>query len=185
MLNIIAGSLSVGVTPSTSSYESIATYTVGSGGSSTITFSSIPSDYTHLQIRSIHAINSGGQSVNIRFNSDTGNNYAYHQLYGDGTSAYGDAGTTRSSGLISYSNQASGDSFSAFVVDILDYRSTSKYKTVRSLTGTESNNTYTGYMKFMSSLWQSTSAITSISLFYDSQNFRQYSSFALYGIKGS
>ena len=141
MLNTVFGSLSVGVTPSTSSYESIATVTVGSGGSSNITFSSIPSTYTHLQIRSIHAINSGGQSVNIRFNSDTGNNYAYHQLYGDGSAAYGDAGTTRSSGLISYSNQASGSSFSAFVVDVLDYRSTSKYKTIRSLTGTESNNT--------------------------------------------
>ena len=43
-------------TPVLNSYESIATVTVGAGGTSTITFSSIPTGYTHLQIRGIAQI---------------------------------------------------------------------------------------------------------------------------------
>jgi hypothetical protein len=38
---------------------------------------------------------------------------------------------------------------------------------------------------FMSSLWMSTSAITSIKLYPNTGNWAQYSHFALYGIKGA
>lgn len=168
----------------TGSYDALATYTVGSGGVSSITFSGIPSTYTHLQIRALHAIDAGGQGVNIRFNGDTGNNYAYHLLYGDGSSAAATSSTSRSTGDLGFSNQASGSAYSVFITDILDYNSSSKYKTVRSLNGTESNNTYNGYVWYASTLWQSTTPINSISMFYDSQSFRQYSQFALYGVKG-
>ena len=70
------------------SYESISTVTVGSGGAADVTFSSIPATYKHLQIRGISRNSGSGISIGrVRFNSDTGTNYARHTLEGDGSSA--------------------------------------------------------------------------------------------------
>lgn len=182
MLNIIAGSLSVGVTPSTNSYESIATVTVGSGGSSTITFSSIPSTYQHLQVRALVYASSAG-NIQGRFNSDSGNNYARHYVYGDGASAA--AGNDTSINYLNFGYvPSSSNYFSAAITDIFDYTSTSKNKTTRTLTGYDANGS--GLIILYSGLWFATpAAISSITITPQSGTFSQYSSFALYGIKGS
>ena len=170
------------------SYESIATTVVGSGGSSSITFSSIPSTYQHLQIRGFgRTSNTSGVNWTAlsRFNSDSGNNYAYHGLRGDGSSAIAYAAASQSVGLTIItgddSNTALG--WGAGVVDILDYANTNKNKTVRTLAGFEENGS--GMVELVSSLWMNTSAVTSITLSTSSGTFLQYSSFALYGIKGA
>ena len=163
------------------SYESIATVTVGAGGSSSITFSSISGTYKHLQIRGIAKYSSAYNSYGrIQFNSDTSANYAQHQLYGDGSAAssYGYSG--ESSGIMSLLSDAQ---FGNFVTDVLDYTDSNKYKTVRTLGGVDKNGS--GYASMGSSLWRSTAAITSITIFAPASggNWAQYSSFALYGIK--
>lgn len=186
MLNIIAGSLSVGVTPSTNSYESIATTTVGAGGSSTITFSSIPSTYTHLQIRALFGASSSGQAYSVNFNSDTGSNYSYHYLAGQGSSAFTGASINRTFTLLTdTSGSGVTTSPTAFVMDLLDYTSTSKNKTMRTLIGNDANGS--GQIYLVSGLYFATpAAITSISIAgLSGATFTQYSSFALYGIKGS
>ena len=71
--------------------------------------------------------------------------------------------------------------FGTGIIDILDYADTSKYKTVRTLFGYDANGS--GYIAFSSNLWQSTSAITSITM-TPVNGIAEYSSFALYGIKG-
>jgi hypothetical protein len=162
------------------SYESISTVTVGSGGSSSIDFTSIPATYTHLQIRAI-GIGTGFAYSYLGFNSDTATNYSYHQISGDGAtvSAAGGGSTTliyTLQGASSATIPASG------VIDILDYANTNKYKTVRLLAGYDKNGT--GELFFRSGNWRSTSAITSIKI-SPNTSFAQYSSFALYGIKGS
>ena len=69
-----------------SSYESVATVTVGAGGSSSISFTSIPSTYKHLQLR-ISGL-AGAADAYLYLNSDTTNsNYYMHSLYGNGSSA--------------------------------------------------------------------------------------------------
>jgi len=69
------------------------------------------------------------------------------------------------------------------VIDILDYANANKYKTIRSLSGTDYNNS-NGRLFYSSGNWRSTSAVTTITLTNDSgTNFTQYSSFALYGVK--
>ena len=189
MLNQIAAIHGVGVAASTNSYESIATVTVGSGGSSSISFTSIPSTYKHLQVRLLSRTDRGDTNdfMTIRFNSDSGTNYSYHSLYGNGSSAgAADTGTSTAtpwSGVTAGGN-ATASIFGAAVVDVLDYQNSNKYKTVRLLSGTDQNST-TGRIYFMSNLWRSTSAITTLTIIptYGS-NFAQYSSFALYGIKG-
>ena len=84
MLNTVLGSLSSGVAASTTSYESIASYAPSSGSS--VTFSSIPSTYKHLQIRWM-AYSGVGVNLSLQFNGDTGNNYADHWISGDGSTA--------------------------------------------------------------------------------------------------
>lgn len=167
------------------SYESIATVTVGAGGSSTISFTSIPSTYKHLQIRGIARDASTSGSINMQFNSDTGNNYARHAIYADGSGAYASAASSIAfvrPGFVAASSYGS-NIFGAIVCDILDYQNTNKYKTMRSLAGVDNNGS--GEIDFRSGLWQSTSAISSITLYVDGgSNIAQYSSFALYGVKG-
>lgn len=177
-----------------SSFESIATATVGSGGQSTITFSSIPSTFEHLQIRSILRSTSGSAGsldLFMNFNSDTGTNYRqYKVIFGDGSSAAAAASGTSTAAINKISpahflrdgNTASV--YSTMVCDILDYKNTNKYKVTRSLMGHDLNGS--GRLNLFSGLWQSTSAITSIDLTVEGGNdFKQYTQFALYGIKGS
>ena len=168
-------------------FESIATVTVGAGGSSSITFSSISSDFTHLQIRAINRKTGGswGQT-RLTFNSDTGNNYAQHFLYGDGSSATsGNNGNPINwiSGGIETGTTQSASVFASYVIDILDYKNTNKYKTARSLGGADNNGS--GYSWFSSGVWMNTNAITSITLTPENNNYAQYSHFALYGIKSA
>jgi len=187
ILGITASGIT-GSTISTSSYESIATVTVGSGGTGTVSFTSIPSTYTHLQIRGITRGTRSNINTNVYFgfNSDTTTgNYYGHGLSGDGSSAGALAkiGTSTNALIVSIAATGAANTFGGFVIDILDYANTNKYKTTRSLNGYEDNSA--GAMFLQSGLWMSTSAITSIQITDPLGNFAQYSSFALYGIKGA
>ena len=165
----------------TASFESIATVTVGSGGTSTITFSSIPGTYAHLQLRGITNVTSD-VDIALRFNSDSGSNYAEHYLYGNGSStvASGSSSITQVSTFYAYSSSTDTLSMAPGVFDILDYANTNKYKTIRGLTGPADKDLFV----FRSSLWSSTSAVTSISL-TTTGTIRQGSRIALYGIKSA
>jgi hypothetical protein len=169
-------------------YESIATVTVGSGGSSSITFSSIPSTYGHLQIRYLARTNRADitDSVKMNFNSDTGNNYSWHYLRGNGSIATAGASTSSSyilSGTLVASTGGS-NMFGGGVIDILDYSNTNKNTTARILSGEDRNGA--GFLYFLSGLWMNTNAITSIVLAPESGTlWTQYSHFALYGIKSA
>jgi hypothetical protein len=181
ILGIYASSVSPNIFAT--SYESIATTTVGAGGTSTITFSSIPSTYQHLQIRVAASASSIG-NFRMTFNSDTGSNYAWHQLYGTGASALAGAGASQTNMVVGYDNKANISFPAAAIIDILDYANTNKYKTTRSLSGTE-QNTNDGLILFRSGLWMNTNAVSTITISLDATlTFNQYSSFALYGIKG-
>lgn len=174
------------------SYESIATVTVGSGGSSTITFSSIPSTYKHLQLRISSQTNRGTFGTDfgvVRFNSDSGSNYVRHFIGSDGASALVGATTSTTFATAATSGTSTGGTFGANVIDILDYADTNKYKTLKNLSGNDLNGAVGGYygeLYFLSGLWMSTSAISTITITPNSGTlFTQHSTFALYGIKGA
>lgn len=170
------------------SYESISTVTVGSGGTGMVTFSSIPSTFKHLQIRAFNQSNRNDdnrESLKLRFNSDTGSNYSFHVLSGNGstTTAYGDSNQTFIEVDWTSSSLAGSNLFGAQIIDILDYADTNKYKTSRTLGGNDTNGS--GNMSLNSGSWRNTAAISSVTLIpYVGSLFNQYSSFALYGIKG-
>jgi hypothetical protein len=163
-------------------WDSIATTTVGAGGAASITFSSIPQTYTHLQLR-LFAFGNTTDSGLIRFNSDTATNYSWHALTGTGAAASANANSTVNFIVGNGYNLGPNSTTIAFVtiIDILDYANTNKYKTLRSLDGTDRNGT--GQVTLLSGNWRSSSAITSISLAPNTGSFTQYSSFALYGVK--
>lgn len=170
-----------------SDYESIATVSVGSGGTSTISFTSIPSTFSHLQLRYFGHLQGNGFDfalTNVTFNNDSGSNYAYHRLYGSGSSASADGASSQTKFYSTWTpdNLSQANSFGSAVIDILDYANTNKYKTARILGGFDLNGS--GYVALFSGLWQSTSAINRIDIVSNSgQSFSNYSHFALYGIK--
>ena len=175
-------------------FQSIATVIVPSGGQASVTFSNIPQNFTHLQVRVFAQITRatyGTSNLSLRLNGDTGSNYSVHDIYGNGSSAYGENGSSQNQILWqdSYGTSATTNIFGAGIIDIFDYANINKYKTVRSLSGVDVNGTSynaNGYLTFGSGLWMNTSAVTSLTFGYgNGSGFSQYSSFALYGIKGA
>ena len=184
----ILGITASSITRSTlgNSYESISTVNVTSNTAS-VTFSSIPATYTHLQIRFIARGNGvDRQYISIRYNSDSGSNYADHFLVGDGSSV--SAGQINGSSVTRFDlNAAVGHTTSTFgtgIIDILDYANTNKYKTTRALNGVEQNSSASA-VALATGLWMSASAINTIVIQVrgGTESFTQYTQFALYGIK--
>jgi hypothetical protein len=188
ILGIMASGISGNLWAPGKDYDSIATVTVGAGGASSIDFTSIPSTYRHLQIRGIGRGTNGSANLDmsLRFNSDaTGGNYFWHRLYGEGTTAFSNGTvTTPAQAFFLYGPAASATAsvFGTAVVDVLDYTSANKYKTIRSLWGYDANGS--GFVGLGSAAWaNSSTAVNAVSLICASGNFAQYSQFALYGVK--
>jgi len=168
-------------TATTDGFFQIATTTLNVTAAS-ITFSSIPQGYTHLQVRYI-ARATVNDNTYMRFNGDTGANYSGHYIYGQGASA---ASGSIVNGTSFYTDVLTGSatSYNNAVVDILDYANTNKYKTARTIAGMDLNGSGNAWLA--SGNWRNTAAITSITLNQSSGSyvFEPNSSFALYGIKG-
>jgi hypothetical protein len=171
------------------SYESIATVS-GDGSSTELSLSSIPATYASLQIRGIVRNNRNNPSfpfgnLSIDFNGVSGSN-AIHSLKGDGTSATATGATGITSCTIgeTATDAQTASVMTAFIIDILDYTSTTKNKTIRSFIGTDVNGT--GRIALSSSLYLPTpTAIASITFKnFNSAAFTTSSVFSLYGIKG-
>jgi len=184
--DMLAGNTTWNPWSPTGAYDALATTTVGSGGAASVTFSGIPSTYKHLQIRSLARDNSASGTVTyfkVNFNSDSGSNYTYHRLGGDGSSAFSDSGSSITTTYANFAlaNSSTTQIMGASIIDVLDYANVAKYKTIRTLAGADQNGS--GRVGLSSGLWMSTSAVTSITLVADSGTFGQYSQFALYGVK--
>jgi hypothetical protein len=169
---------------SANSYASIATsYVSASGGVSSITFSNIPQNYTHLQIRALtrSTIAQSGSIYTVIFNADSGSNYSYHQLNADGSSVYASSGNSLTGIQLRDTTGASNltNNFGVALVDIIDYTNTNKYKVLKYMGGYDNNGS--GFISLDSGAWLNYSPISSITI-STYANFAQYSHFALYGI---
>lgn len=163
-------------------------YVGASGGNATISFSSIPSSYKHLQIRCLYRSTNNNSNdlggLQLRYNGDTtGTNYGYHFVYSNG-SAWVSSGSQDShvAGFINSSNYAA-TVYAANIIDIYDYSDTNKYKSLKSFMGFDGNGA--GYINYSSGHWRNNNAISSLTLTPWNGNFAQYSRVDLYGIKGA
>ena len=168
----------------TSSYESIAS-AAGTGSSGTITFSSIPSTYKHLQVRFRALANTTGTDPYFRINGVSTTTYDWHSVAGNG-SAVSLFGSPGDDGIRLMYGADGGTTYPmSGIIDIHDYASTTKNKTIRTLAGQDLNGTYGGPVVLSSGLFRSTNAITSLSLILiGGPVFTTASVFSLYGIKG-
>ncbi len=174
-----------------SSFESISTVTVGSGGSASIEITSIPSTYTHLQLRcylQADRATYGMGEFEFTVNGAGGTNYSRHGMVGYGSGGTGYWGNADAAYI--YADRGlgtnTGATYAAIIMDILDYKDTNKYKTIRGLQGVDFNGSvggYTGAVNLFSGAYKSTNAITSVKFTSVYGNFTQYSQVALYGIK--
>ncbi len=181
---LLSGSLSTpsarGAFVAPGDFDSISSTTVGAGGSTSIVFSSIPQTYKHLQIRAIARNTTQVNWVQAYFNTDSNTaNYPRHQMNANGTAVAGNSGNDYLRFLV----PTSANYFSIGIIDILDYTDTNKYTTVRTIGGVSLNGS--GTVQVLSGAWLSFDAITTITINMSGDTFAQYSSFALYGIKGA
>ena len=167
-------------------YDLISTTILGSSQASvSFDVTGLGSTYKHLQIRMVGRTartDLGIQSVRLTFNSDGGSNYYSHELSGNGSSisSGGGADVFMVPGYLS-TNASSTNANGVFIADILDVFSTSKNKTMRSLSGMTSNNN----ISFHSGVWLNTAALTTLSMVTSTgATFNAGSRFSIYGIKG-
>ena len=170
-------------------YQLISSNTVGAGGVSSVTFSSIPSTYTDLKFYISARTNSGAARTDIRwyFNSDTsGSNYSYIRIFGyeSGVLSGSASGTYVDAGTAIDGDGATSNTFSNFELCVPNYAGS----TAKSANGdwtAENNSSGSFILGFNAYLWNQTAAITGITFSASGANFVQYSTFYLYGIKNS
>ena len=160
---------------------------------STVTFSSIPQTYTHLQLICMTRItrtNNDPSSNQLSYNGDSGANYAYHGIFAGANSVAPDSGGGGSLSTMyigtNASNGTAAGTYAPMIIDILDYSKTNKYKVARSITGFSQNTSSSGNrsVAVRSGLWTNTNAITSMTFNPNVNQFMTGSTFTLYGIKG-
>jgi hypothetical protein len=186
LTGVLASQISGHLTPAWSpegGYDSLATVTLASAASA-ISFTGIPSNYKHLQIRSLSqsSTTTGNWMRHIvAFNSDTTNsNYIDHILAANGTVATGVSEASTRKGF----GHAGCSHWGVNITDILDYSSDTKRKVSRTLRGVDSLGSQSSVIATESNLWLSSSPINSITMnIEDGSNFISGSTFALYGVK--
>jgi len=169
------------------SFVAIASAT-GTGSSGTITFSSIPATYQHLQIRMMTRdafATTGVDYIRLRFNNDSTSVYARHQLSGNGSTASA-TGSTGNNNILLYGHPLGSNTaniMGTYIVDIHDYASTTKNKTARAFSGCDLNAS--GNIYLTSGLWPNTNAIDRIDIIAGGTNFTTSTVISLYGVKGA
>ena len=167
----------------TATYTPIATTTLANSTTLSVTFNSF-SGYTDLFL--VYSTKSQGpydfQGSYLTFNGDTGTNYSYTQITGDGSSAASSRQSNVSaipSGLDIGTTQSG--KWSVNTMSIMNYSNTTTYKTTLSRKNAQPSLTVASV-----GLWRSTSAITSLTISRDDTNgFTTGSTFTLYGIKAA
>ena len=159
----------------------IAGQTLSSNGF--FSFTSIPQTFTHLQLRFIGQVyvasGTGTAGLYIGANGDS-NMKGAHYLYGNGSSAISSYDSISS---IAVTNYGIANTPGVAVIDILDYTNTNKNKTLRSLYGYDANGS--GWVGLNSTLYLSTSAISSLTLTGGGANILSGARADLYGITSS
>jgi hypothetical protein len=172
-------------------YTLIQSATVGSGGASSIDFTSIPATYTDIKIAlSLRTTETGARSdFYWTINGDTSAVYSILRVFGyDGNNTASgknlNAIPANAAGLATSGNTATSNTFGSIEMYMPNY--TASVAKSNSIEWTAENNSSTNFILGLNAnLWNSTSAITSISFYVNSGNWVQYSSAYLYGISNS
>ena len=157
------------------------------GSETSIAFTSIPSTYKHLQVRMMVRLTAAGTTPNdfkLNMNSTT-STYRDHHLSGNGSTVTANNDTTTYLPMYNFPRTSMlASSFGVGIIDLHDYASTTKNKTLRMMTGYDDNTGGYGQVWLYSGLWVDTSAITNLTFAPQSGAFASGTTFALYGMVG-
>ena len=169
-------------------FTQIAAVTVGSGGASSIDFTSIPSTYTDLCVKLSARTNLADteEFLRLEFNGSGGTAYSYRNVYANGSAAVSLNGSGAANvlyGGIANASLSTSNTFSNCEIYIPNYAGSNN----KSFSGDLVNeqNATKAFTMLVAGLWANTSAITSIKLTPQSGSLVQYSTATLYGIKNS
>lgn len=161
-------------------YEPIASTTVGSGGAANVEFTGISGVFTDLAIVFHGFGETGTHNLDMRFNSDTGSNYSFTRLFGNGSSAGSNRQSSQTAMRTSYDATLVSSAYTTQILHIMSYANTNVYKTALSSAARAGSG-----VDRVVGLWRSTSAITSVTLFHASTDIGEGSVISLYGIKAA
>lgn len=156
----------------------ISSVTVGSGGASSIDFTSIPSTYTDLCLIFSSRVTSTDGSTQLSFNG-SGSTFSGKKLRGTGGSASSSNLFSNYVFLVNNSN-LTASTFSNTMLYIPNY-STSSNKSFSIDTVNETNASSGDLEEIFAGEWSTTSAINQITL-TPASNFVQYTTAYLYGL---
>lgn len=158
-------------------YVKIASYTT-TGATSSYTFTNIPQGYTDLVLVTA-GVGSGTENLECYINGDTGNNYSFTYLYGDGTTA----GSSRNANTNRVVVGRLGTTTSHGIAHFQNYSSAQMNKSVLTKKGKGNE-----IVMFFSNIWLNTSPITSLQIFGAGSPAKTMSAgytISLYGIKAA
>ena len=165
----------------TATYSLIASYTVPSAAT-TYTFSSIPTTFTDLIVIANYGTTAAGNSIFMRFNSDTATNYFGTFLDGNGTTAQAWRGPNETSIRVFGSPVSSGTPSTLIgtgIINIQDYANATTFKSVLVRSGYGTGETTLGM-----GLWKKTpEAINSITFYMAASSILAGTTFKIYGIQ--
>ena len=167
-------------------YVAIATVTVGSGGASSIDFTSIPQTYTDLNVLLCTRSTDTGLRTDIKmtFNGSSSSYSGREIRNADGTASSTTSNTTYVDMWRINGTSTTASTFTNHSLYIPNYTS-SNNKSFSIDDVLENNSTSSYYLGFAAGLWSNSSAINQITFTCGSGNFVQYSTATLYGIKNS
>ena len=163
-------------------FSKIASVTVGSGGSTAISFNNIPQNYKDLIVK-LSTRDTYSAVINTMYVAFNGSSKVYGTLQVSGNGSTAGTSYLGNGGSIYWTHDGSTATTSTFAsaeVYIPNYTS-NNYKSVTIDSATE-NNATTGINNFISGLWSNPTAISSISFTFDTAA-AQYSTATLYGIR--
>ena len=167
-----------------STYELIASVTVGSGGASSIDFTSIPATYTDLVIKLSGRTNraANGDDIGVKVNGSTAS-IDGRRLFGTGSNAYSGASMGTYIGILDGASDTS-NTFANAELYFPNYAG-SNYKSFSSDAVSENNATQ-AFTNMSAILYSSATAISSLSFYsLNAANWVQYSTAYLYGVKNA
>ena len=160
-----------------STYDSIATNTLSSAQPS-ITFNTISGSYTDLILVITPKTTLSSANLIIRFNNDSGANYCWIPLGGDGSTAASLAELTNQNQInVNQYSYPTNTNNNVTICQIQNYANTTTWKTLLARGSNASIGT-----TLTVGTWMSTAAITSITVTVDGGNLDANSTATIYGI---
>lgn len=164
-------------------FELIQTQLISSN-TSTVTFSNIPQTFRHLELRFVFIGQFNGGTITLRLNGDSSSNYSQHGLLKSVTTVTSFGGSSTAMLTGGYNVGSNQTIPMPAIASILDYASTTKFKTMRSTFGIVNSANSNSEVGILSGAWRNTEAITSITADSGGANWANGSRLSLYGIRG-